>query len=103
MLGTTERAPLRVGVVGLNARVERVVLPGLVASGRARVAAVCSRDASKATAFAAPYPGCRAYARLDDLVADDAIDAVFILTPAELHEEMSLAAIERGRHVCCEK
>ena len=50
-----------------------------------------------ATAFAAPYPGCRAYARLDDLVADDAIDAVFILTPAELHEEMSLAAIERIR------
>ena len=95
-------AVLRVGVVGLNARVERVVLPGLAASGRAQVAALCSRDAAKAAHFAAAYPGCRPFTRYSDFVAHD-LDAVFVLTPHELHEEMSLAAIEAGRHVCCEK
>src|SRR5689334_3880368 len=55
------RATTRIGVVGLNARVERVVLPGLAASPRAAVAALCSRDLAKAERFAAAYPGCRAF------------------------------------------
>jgi predicted dehydrogenase len=96
-------ATTRVGVVGLNARVERVVLPGLASSPRAAVAAVCSRDLAKAERFAGAYPGCRAFGDFGQMLASGELDAVFVLTPPPLHAEMSIAAIEAGLATCCEK
>lgn len=96
-------ATTRIGVVGLNVRAERVVLPGLVGSPRGALAALCSRDIAKARAFAAAYPGCRAFGDYATMLRDGEIDAVVVLTPTERHADMSLAAIERGLAVCCEK
>lgn len=93
----------RVGVVGLNARVERVVLPGLAGSPRATVAAVCSRDRAKAELLAAAYPGCRPFDDYGAMLRDAELDAVFILTPPDRHADMALAAIEAGLAVCGEK
>jgi predicted dehydrogenase len=97
------RATTRVGVVGLNSRVERVVLPGLAASSRAVVAALCSRDLAKAERFAAAYPGCRAFGDYGQMLAQAELDAVFVLTPPARHAEMSIAAVEAGLATCCEK
>ena len=94
---------LRVGVVGLNERVRKQVLPALSASPRATLAAVCSRDASKAAEFATPYPGCRAFGDFGAFARHDGLDAVFVMTPPEQHAEMSLAALDEGRAVMCEK
>lgn len=47
--------------------------------------------------------GCRAYPSLDAALADEAVRAVFVLTPAEAHEETALAALRAGRHVLVEK
>jgi predicted dehydrogenase len=94
---------LRVGVVGLNARVQRQVLPSLAASPRAVLAAVASRDLAKAEELAGPYPGCRAFGDYEKMLATGELDAVFVMTPPEQHAPMSLAAIERGLHVMCEK
>jgi predicted dehydrogenase len=95
--------PLRVAVVGLNERVGRQVLPALAASPRARLVAVGSRDLAKAERFAEPYAGCRPFGSYAELLRDDGVDAVFVMTPAEQHAEMSLAALEAGRDVMCEK
>jgi predicted dehydrogenase len=38
-----------------------------------------------------------------DLLADKAIDAVFIMTPEHLHHEMTIAALKAGKHVYIEK
>jgi predicted dehydrogenase len=97
------RATTRVGLVGLNARVERVVMPGLAASRRATVAAVCSRDGAKAERFASAHPGCRAFDDYRRMLAEGELDAVLVLTPPALHAEMSIAAIEAGLAVGCEK
>ncbi|HEY3107293.1 MAG TPA: Gfo/Idh/MocA family oxidoreductase [Chloroflexota bacterium] len=97
------QATTRIGLVGLNARVERVVLPGLASSPRAAVAAVCSRDLAKAERFAAAYPGCRPFGDYGQMLASGELEAVFVLTPAPLHAEMSIAAIEAGLATCCEK
>ena len=47
--------------------------------------------------------GCRAYHRLDDLLADPAVDVVTIGTPSGAHMEPAVAAARAGKHVIVEK
>ena len=44
-----------------------------------------------------------AYASLDALLDDDAVDVVHVTTPNALHAEQALAALAAGKHVVCEK
>lgn len=49
------------------------------------------------------HPSVAVWSSFGDLLADDSVEAVVIATPASLHEEMALAAIETARHVMVEK
>ncbi len=71
----------------------------------ARIAAVGSRTAGSAEAFAQEYagPGCRAHASYEALVADTAVDVVYVASPHALHLEHATLALEAGKHVLCEK
>lgn len=51
----------------------------------------------------AEHWGCRAYPSLDDALADDAVQAVFVLTPPKAHEQAAVAALRAGRPVLVEK
>ena len=51
----------------------------------------------------APVPGGRGDASFDDVLADDAIDAVAIATPVSTHFPLGRAALEAGKHVFVEK
>jgi predicted dehydrogenase len=95
-------ARLKVGVVGVNDRIRRSILNGIVESPATTLVAVCSRDAVKALRTAAEHR-CHATTSLEELCSIGDVDAVFIATPPEFHCEMSLAAIAAGKHVICEK
>jgi predicted dehydrogenase len=71
----------------------------------ARIAAVGSRRAGSAEAFAQEYagPDCRAHASYEALVADPDVDVVYIATPHAMHLENARSALEAGKHVLCEK
>ncbi len=43
------------------------------------------------------------YTSYDDVLRDPAIDAVELLTPTYLHADQSIAALEAGKHVSCQK
>jgi predicted dehydrogenase len=43
------------------------------------------------------------YATLDELLAHDGLDCVDICTPTFLHADMTVQALEAGKHVICEK
>lgn len=45
----------------------------------------------------------RAYASLDELLADDAVQVVHITSPNAAHYEQARRSLEAGRHVVCEK
>lgn len=47
--------------------------------------------------------GARTYESHDDLVRDDAVDAVVVTTPNRFHEPIAVAALEADRHVLVEK
>lgn len=47
--------------------------------------------------------GCQAVEGWRPVVERDDLDAVIVCTPPHLHAEISIAAMERGMHVLCEK
>ncbi len=67
------------------------------------VAAVASRDGSRAQAFAAEHGIARAHDSYEALVADPDLDAVYIVLPTSLHGRWTRAALAAGKHVLCEK
>ena len=92
---------LRWGLLG-TARINRLIIPALRASVRSELVAVASRDARRAQAYAAEWniPGVATY---EGLVADPAIDIVYLPLPNSLHASWTIRAVEAGKHVLCEK
>jgi len=68
----------------------------------ARLAACYDRVPSAAERLAAST-GCRAYAKLDAMLADPAVHVVTIGTPSGAHMEPAVAAARAGKHVIVEK
>lgn len=93
---------VRFGLVGTG-RITDWVLNGARQDPRFEAAAICSRSREKAEAFAACHGIPKAYDRLEDLLADPDIDAVYIGTPNHTHEPITLQCLAAGKHVLCEK
>jgi predicted dehydrogenase len=96
------RHPLNVGVVGVGALALRGILPHLAQEDvrdRVRVRALCDPVQERAAATAARYDVEKTYATIDELVADDEVDAVTIASPIGLHYEHCRSALEAGKHV----
>jgi myo-inositol 2-dehydrogenase/D-chiro-inositol 1-dehydrogenase len=94
---------VRVGVIGVGmigqAHIHRLthVLPGV------HISAVSDVDAQRAAAVAADLPGCRVHPTGQELIGDDAVDAVMVTSWGGTHEEFVLAGIAAGKQVFCEK
>lgn len=65
--------------------------------------AVGSRRLDKAEAFAKQHGIAKAYGSYGALLADDAVDAVYVATPHPEHCAPVLAAAAAGKHILCEK
>lgn len=86
-----------------TARIADKVIDGINTSRNGRLAAVASRDAAKARAFAAKHGAPGAYGSYEELLADPAITAVYNPLPNNLHAEWTMKAAAAGKHVLCEK
>jgi predicted dehydrogenase len=95
--------PLRWGILSTAAIASGHVVPALRAAPGHEVVAVGSRDLGRATAWAAEHGIATAHGSYDDLLADPEVEAVYNPLPNHLHVEWSIAAIEAGKHVLCEK
>lgn len=92
---------LAVGILGCSDIAFRKFLPALEKCSGAHLVAVASRDREKGKRF---LPG-RLYQTLDygELVVHPGVDLIYLSLPNHLHEEWSIRALERGKHVICEK
>ena len=68
-------------------------------AGNATLAAVSSRSAEKAHAFAAHYGGIRSYHDIQALVEAPDIDAIYIASPNAVHREHAVLALAAGKAV----
>ena len=93
---------VRLGVVGAG-NVADLNVAGYLDHPRCDVVAVCDVDAELADAAARRWGVAKVYADLDELLADDDVDAVEVLTPTYVHHAHVLAALRAGKHVSVQK
>jgi xylose dehydrogenase (NAD/NADP) len=89
--------PLRWGVLSTADITDKLLAGGM------EPVAVASRDAGRARAWADKRGVERAHGSYEALLADDGVDAVYIPLPNSMHVEWSVAALDAGKHVLCEK
>ena len=93
--------PLRWGILGTG-NIAGKFAAQLPQSPRAELAAVGSRSAESARRFAGEFAGA-AHRSYEGLLADPAVDAVYVSLPNALHHQWTIRALEAGKHVLCEK
>jgi predicted dehydrogenase len=93
---------MRLGLLS-TARINEAILGGATGTDRVDVVAVASRDGHRAEAYAREHGLERSHGSYEALLADGDVDAVYISLPNRLHHEWTLAALDAGKHVLCEK
>ena len=94
---------IRWGILGAADFARRFMAPAIHAAKGAELYALATSSPDKAAGFADFAPGLKVHDSYDALLADPAIDAVYIPLPNHLHVEWSLKALAAGKPVLCEK
>jgi xylose dehydrogenase (NAD/NADP) len=93
---------LRWGVLS-TASIGRLVIEASRSAAHAEVVAVAGRDADRARAFADELGLEASFGCYEELLASEAVDAVYLPLPVSLHTEWTVKALAAGKHVLCEK
>jgi phthalate 4,5-cis-dihydrodiol dehydrogenase len=96
----SERA-LRIGVAGLG-RAFTLMLPTFRADPRVELVAAADPRPEARARFAEEF-GARAYASVDALAVDPAVEVVYVASPHQFHAPQVMLAAARGKHVLVEK
>ncbi len=95
--------PLRIGVLGAAKIAPHAVVKPARNNAEAEVTAVAARDRGRAEAYAAKHGIAKVHDSYAALVADPGLDAIYNPLPNGLHAQWTIAALEAGKHVLCEK
>ncbi len=79
------------------------VIPAMQRGHHTEVVAIASRSADKARQTARQLGIPRFYGSYAELLADPAVDAIYNPLPNDQHVRWSIAALDAGKHVLCEK
>lgn len=90
-----------IGAAGLG-RAFSLMAPTLAADPHVELVAAADPRAEARRQFEAEFKG-RAYATVEDLCADAAVETVYIATPHQFHAEHARLAFEAGKHALVEK
>ena len=95
---------LGVGIIGTG-WVSGEYIRAFQANPHTEVVGLVSRDRARAEAKAAAFNAthCRAYERVDEMLADSSVHIVVICTPHHLHAVQGIAAAQAGKHLVLEK
>jgi 1,5-anhydro-D-fructose reductase (1,5-anhydro-D-mannitol-forming) len=91
------------GLIGASTIAREHMVAAIRAQAGHQVVAVHSSSQSRADAFAQENAIPRAYSHLATLLADPAVNVVYVSTTNEQHHGQVLAAAAAGKHVLCEK
>jgi 1,5-anhydro-D-fructose reductase (1,5-anhydro-D-mannitol-forming) len=91
------------GIIGLGRIAGSQIAPAITAAGNSTLVSVVSRDRARAEEFARTHGAATALDDYAKMLADPAVDAVYIATPNALHADQVIAAAQAGKHVLCDK
>lgn len=94
---------VRVGIIGTSLWTDLMYVPSFSSHGQAEVVAISGRNAERAAEIARKFGSARVFTDYRQLITSGEIDAVVVATPDNLHYEMTMAALDAGLHVLCEK
>ncbi len=95
--------PVRIGLLGASQIAPLAVIAPAAKRDDVEIVSVAARDPERAESFASEYGIDRVADTYEALIADPDIDLVYNGLPPVAHAPMSVAAMEAGRHVLCEK
>jgi predicted dehydrogenase len=90
-------------MIGTSWYADSLHLPSLTSRPNAVVTAICGRNQARAGEMARKFDIPNVYSDYRQLIESGLVDAVVIATPDALHPAMTLAAVDAGLHVVCEK
>ncbi|UCD30126.1 MAG: Gfo/Idh/MocA family oxidoreductase, partial [Planctomycetota bacterium] len=93
---------LRIGVIGGGSIVRQRHMPGLAKVDGVEVVAVCNRRPESTRQFAEEYNIPRTAYDWKEIVEMDDLDIIWIGTTPYMHCEITIAALEAGKHVFCQ-
>lgn len=94
---------IRWGMIGTGSVTEVKSGPGFYKSENSELVGVYNRSIDKAHDWAQRHGVKKAYSSIEEMLADDSIDAVYIATPPNVHKEYSIKCIEAGKIPYIEK
>lgn len=90
------------GILGTG-NIARQFAAGVATSRRAQIVAVGSRQADAAASFAASHGVPQAFGSYEQVLAAPGVDVIYVALPNSMHHQWTLAALNAGKHVLCEK
>jgi predicted dehydrogenase len=93
---------IRIGIVGAGNIAREVNLPNLQAISGVEVVAVCNSRTETAHQIASEFGIAEVVDHWTSMVGRDDLDAIWIGTPPVMHAPITIAALERGKHVFCQ-
>jgi predicted dehydrogenase len=94
--------PQRIGLAGLGYWGPNLAR-NLDELAGARLDWLCDQDEERLERYRARFPDARTTASFDDLLEDDALQAVVVATPVTTHFDLARRALLAGKHVFVEK
>lgn len=103
--GMVTKRKTRVGIIGVGGIARGAHIPGYQKLPDVELVAFCDIIPERAKQGVEEFgaPGAKAYEDYRELLARDDIDAVSVCTPNAVHAEITIAALDAGKHVICEK
>ncbi|MSP13452.1 MAG: Gfo/Idh/MocA family oxidoreductase [Chloroflexi bacterium] len=103
MTATTPRARLRLGIFGAGSLAQKAHLPVAKAHPDLDVVALCDNNLSRAEMVAQEFQVPQVFSNWEEMVKQVPLDMAIVCTPNIFHAPISIAALEAGAHVLCEK
>ena len=96
---------VRIGIIGCGGIANGKHMPSLKKLADVEMVAFCDIIVERAEKAAKEYgvEGAKVYTDYHDLIARDDIDVVHVLTPNREHSQITVDALNAGKHVMCEK
>ncbi|MCL4284015.1 MAG: Gfo/Idh/MocA family oxidoreductase [Fimbriimonadaceae bacterium] len=95
---------LKIGIIGSGGIAQGAHMPGYASIPElCEMVWACDIDPNVAEEAAEKFGGMKTTGDYRDVIADPEVDAVSIATPNKYHVEPTIAALEAGKHVLCEK